>query len=284
MSFFRSRIFAACVASTVTALVVGGIAWATIPASTTGTVAACYATSGANAGVLRVINYQGGQRCAAGQVGVSWPSTTACLGWPHPGVNWSLPGSTPGNGCNFILANLDQQNLSHANLTNANLSGASLVLVNLSGAKLTGANITNTNLHDANLSGDNLSGNNLSGVSSHGVIGPVTLPTGWLLTADGYLIGPAANLGGAILDFVDLSNANLSGANLRGASLQSMNLTNANLSSANLTQAALQTVNLTGANLSGANLTDASWFDVTCPDGTLSSTNGTSPESCVGHP
>ena len=46
MSFFRSRIFVACVASTVTALVVGGVAWAVqSPIDGAGVIHACYAPS-----------------------------------------------------------------------------------------------------------------------------------------------------------------------------------------------------------------------------------------------
>jgi len=41
--FFRSRIFVACVASTVTALVAGGVAWAVqSPVDSRGVVHACY--------------------------------------------------------------------------------------------------------------------------------------------------------------------------------------------------------------------------------------------------
>jgi len=34
----------------------------------------------------------------------------------------------------------------------------------------------------------------------------------------------------------------------------------------------------------GADVTDAIWSNTTCSDDTNSSTNGTSPESCIGHP
>ena len=59
--------------------------------------------------------------------------------------------------------------------------------------------------------------------------------------------------------YMDLSNADLSGADLRYA-----NLTNADLSGANLYNA-----DLTGANLAGVY-----WYDTTCPDGTNSDNNG----------
>lgn len=72
MSFFRSRVFVACVASTVTAIVVGGVSWAVIPDSANGTITACYPTSGTNKGALRVIDYQAGQRCATGEAALQW--------------------------------------------------------------------------------------------------------------------------------------------------------------------------------------------------------------------
>ena len=75
MRVFRSRILVACVASTVTALVVGSVAWATIPDSRTGVVVACYPKTGATAGVLRVINYQTGARCRSSEAMVSWPTS-----------------------------------------------------------------------------------------------------------------------------------------------------------------------------------------------------------------
>ncbi len=71
----------------------------------------------------------------------------------------------------------------------------------------------------------------------------------------------------------DLTNANLSHANLYQAEFN-----NANLSNANLSNATLQLANLTGANVSGV-----TWNQTKCPDATYSNTNGTNPESCIGH-
>lgn len=54
-------------------LAVGGtFAWAAIPDSTTGTITACYPTSGATKGALRVIDYQAGTRCATGEATLQW--------------------------------------------------------------------------------------------------------------------------------------------------------------------------------------------------------------------
>jgi uncharacterized protein YjbI with pentapeptide repeats len=84
--------------------------------------------------------------------------------------------------------------------------------------------------------------------------------------------------------FASLTGANLSGVNLSGAFVvPPTSLSNANLSGANFTYAYLHQADFTGANLTGANLTGVTWVEVTCPDGTLSNTNGTSPQSCLGH-
>lgn len=50
----------------------GGIAYAAIPNSTSGQITACYPTSGANQGKLRIIDQQAGQHCTAGERSISW--------------------------------------------------------------------------------------------------------------------------------------------------------------------------------------------------------------------
>jgi hypothetical protein len=92
MNFFRSRIFAACIASTVTAIVVGGISWAAIPNTTTGAITACYPTSGASKGALRVIDYQAGQRCVSGEATLQWQRNV--LRWRGP---WTVTASYAAN-------------------------------------------------------------------------------------------------------------------------------------------------------------------------------------------
>jgi len=56
----NSRWAVAMAAFIVGVSVAGGVAWAAIPDSSTGAISACYPTSGANKGSLRVINYQAG--------------------------------------------------------------------------------------------------------------------------------------------------------------------------------------------------------------------------------
>jgi hypothetical protein len=271
----KSRPAIAVVSFVVGATIAAGVAWAAIPSSTAGTITACYPTSGTDKGALRVIDYQAGAHCRAGEAMVKWqadgmrwrgawsstktyfagdvvaragssyiatttssnvmpPNTTywavmaakgasgtpLCGGYPHANIDWSIPGSTPGNGCNFDLANLTAMSLLGANLTNVHMHGA-----NLTSAVLYQANLTGANLGDAKLNGASLG---------------------------------LANLTNAIVAGANLTNANIEGANLTGASLQSSNLT-------------------------GAAITGVIWSNTTCPDGTVSATNGTSPESCTGH-
>jgi len=337
MKVLRSHILSACAASTVTALVVGGIAWAAVPSRSTGQIAACYKTSGPNKGELRIIDHQAGRSCSSTEAMLLWPthdlrwrgswsrktvyaprdavsyqgssfvalvategitpasghawSTLAghgatgrsgprgrtgatgvqgttgasgttgargpqgpagatgatgpqgtpqyCSAFPHTGVDWSLPGSTPGNGCNFSGDRLMNVNISDANLTNMNLNGVDFDSDDLAGAILTGANMT--------------------GAKIDGAVSNLT----------------AANLSDANLTDADISGGN----NFTGANLIGANLTSANLGGDDLTDADLSGATGTGT----ATLTGVIWSNTTCPDGTISNTNGTSPQSCIGH-
>jgi uncharacterized protein YjbI with pentapeptide repeats len=119
----------------------------------------------------------------------------------------------------------------------------------------------------------------------------------------GAVVLDAKNLAGFDLSSVVLTNAKLRGADLSGANLTGALLradfTNANLSGANMSCVNASLANVTGANLSNANLSNAGlnssfgwgsatltgviWSNTTCSDGTKSNTNGTSPQSCIGH-
>jgi Pentapeptide repeats (8 copies) len=82
--------------------------------------------------------------------GATGPSGVAlCGGWPHVDMDWSIPGSTPGNGCRLDGANLAGMTFTDANLTNARLAGANLSNAKLGAADLTGANLINANLTGA---------------------------------------------------------------------------------------------------------------------------------------
>ena len=89
-------------------------------------------------------------------------------------------------------------------------------------------------------------------------------PTGqWLDLAD-------ANLTGADLVNANLAGANLRGTTLAGANLWDANLTGADLGWANLTDAGLQSAELAGAILQSANLTRADLWGVSLTDASLS--------------
>ena len=188
------------------------------------------------------------------------------------------------------------------NLTDANLTDAELIGANLTGANLTGADLTGASLYR---------------VTSGRIIATRTpvLPKpkfklsdagnsdgngNWKL-ANGYLVGPGADLSGADLTDADLSGADLTDANLAGAKLAGVISGNrsqtkgivlrggifvqldllpklpdgwilrnhyligpkAKLNNAWLAEEDLFGANLTGANLTGANLTNATLTGVT---------------------
>src|SRR4051812_4864065 len=67
MKVFQSRLFAASVASAVTALLVGGIAWAAVPGRN-GVISGCYNNK---TGALRVIDASKG-KCPSGSTRLTW--------------------------------------------------------------------------------------------------------------------------------------------------------------------------------------------------------------------
>lgn len=203
--------------------------------------------NGAGGGTANDGILQSGEVGATGYVCNGAPGqpgvTTNCIGFPHLEIDW--------HGCDLRRANLSNATLKSANLNAANLSGANLeftilFLANLSNADLSLADLSNADLREATLSNADLTG-------------------------------------GAVLTHADLSDAVLIGANLNGASLDSVNLEFADLTNADLTNADLSNADLSAAHLTGANLSGVTWFSTVCPDTSNSATNGTSPESCIGH-
>src|ERR1700722_7104410 len=193
----------------------------------------------------------------AAEAAVTCPTVNSVTGAvspaPAPDVDWL--------GCD----------LTGANLTGADLAGADLEAVNFTSANLTNANLTSANLSGLQLSNTNFTGATLTGVQSGSILtnggGPVTLPANWNLF-DGYLMGPGADLAGALLDYlnntpigaVDLEGANLSGANLYRSVLIGTDLTNANLTGADFDTATLENVNVSGARFAGADFFQLSMY------------------------
>ena len=233
-------------------------------------------------------------------------------------LNYDGPNLKPGN----EFGNMT--NLKNVVLRNADLTNADLINADLTGADLTGANMTAAILNGAVLTDAILTGVNLdvaafgvpvilSGVRSGGITGQVDqLPPRWRLTG-GYLIGPGANLTGADLSYVDLSDTFLNGANLTNVNLSYATLTGsgadltgttltgvqsgsinssqlilppgwqlvvgyiigpgANLTGANLMDVDLTNADLTGADLTGADLTGANLTGANLTGATLTGTD-----------
>lgn len=124
------------------------------------------------------------------------------------------------------------------------------------GANLTGAQFTDANLFDVDLANTQLTGADLTSVVSGLVIGTPILPRAWRLI-NGYLVGPDANLNGAVLIGADLSHVDLTGAQMIGAQLAQANLAGTDLAGAELANADLTSANLTEADMAGANFSGA---------------------------
>ena len=207
-------------------LATGGTAiWAAIPDRPTGAITACYPTSGPNQGRLAVIDAAAGENCAAGEAALTWQQQTFCAGFPHPGVDWSIPGSTPGNGCYFAGIYFPTSDATNANFTNANLSHTAMYAIKVSGANFTGTNLT-----------DAVVGRGFSNVD---------LRSAYAITG--------IYLGGVGMSRWDMSKLNLSRARIRG-SAPNANFTNTNLTNATFDHGIVTGAVFTGANLNGADV------------------------------
>ena len=247
MKSWRSHLLIACAASTATAIVVGGIAFATIPNNLNGTISACYKRNPPDNGQIRIIDRQAGRTCHRGE---------SLLNWPTRGFRWrGTWNSKAAYKQNDVVELNGSSYIALTNTTNIlPVSRGYWALMAAAGA------------------GDGATG-------ATGATGPVgaTGPTGpsGVAVCGGY---PHAG--------IDWSGCNLTGAFLANQTLSGANLTNANLAGANITGADFTSANFTGANLTGAQglgsaiVTGATWSGTTCPDGTLSDNNA---GTCVGH-
>lgn len=180
---------------------------------------------------------------------------------------------------NLGFANLANANLSDSNLTNSSLVGASFAGANLSGAVLEGAIMTFSSFYGANLSGVIMEGLDMNHTSTANVICPLSLPSNWSCVGPSNygsysLVGPYARLGGADFTGIDLSNLDLSLLD----TLEWVDFTDANLSGVNLGNVPLDFVNFSNTNLTGATIYGngfwTQWNNTICPDGTNSDDNG----------
>jgi hypothetical protein len=306
----RYRVFPTLAALGLLVGVFGGLASGAIPNSNDGKIYACYQKANPDKGDLRLIDNEKGDHCTSKELPISWkpqgaPGTNGTNGFSTlikqtpeaPGANCANGGTkiqsgldngagggtahdgtlqsgevsatgyacngAPGqsgvttncisfphleidwHGCDLRRANLNNAMLKSADLSGANLSGATLEFAFMFGANLTGADLSLADLLGAELTNAILS---------------------------------SANLTDAVLTNANLSNAVLIGANLNGAVFSGANLEFANLTGADLTNA-----DLSNADLAAADLTGVTWSSTLCPDLSNSATNGTSPESCIGH-
>jgi uncharacterized protein YjbI with pentapeptide repeats len=173
-------------------------------------------------------------------------------------------------------ADLSGKDLRYANLTGANLRNAILVGADLSYAvfnhaklnyaDLTGADLSYANLYNSYMFGAILTDANLTYVQAVGMNNcpPSTkLPRHWNChqhSNDQYnyaLVGPYADLTGAVLSNTDLSNANLKYTKFGSAVLDG-----ANLSGVDMSHAIFNNTNLAGADLKNANLSNATMYDI----------------------
>ena len=173
-------------------------------------------------------------------------------------------------GADLAGAYMDSANLTSANLSGATIATTYLVYSDLTDANLASADLTGSYLDRANVSGADMGTATLTGVVSGLMTGtPASLPPDWSV-ANGYLVGPAADLHDAVLTSENLAGADLTGTNLSSANLTSTSLADANLTNADLDYARLTNADLQGATVTGATFANTGWLNTTCPDGTNS--------------
>ena len=149
-------------------------------------------------GVLAKVSFQAADLTGANLSTANFASIAsgAIIGIPLVPNSWTLRGG-------FLLG--PSSDLSNTDLSGIDLSNLNMNSANLSNSLLSGTNISNTNFANSVL----------KGIRSSKLIGsPISLPSSWVI-ANGYLVGPGA----------DLTGANLKGANLTGASLNGTILT-----------------------------------------------------------
>ncbi len=183
----------------------------------------------------------------------------------------ALPGASLSSA---VLAGAD---LYRANLSGANLSGVHLIGADLRDADLSGADLRRATLHRARLDGADLTGARLDcadlrqATLAGAVLTEAIGDDGTLPTLPGLLlVHPDADLSGADLSGLMLSDLRLDGASLRGADLSGARLVQVDLSFADLTGAdlsgaRLEGCDLTGATLAGADLSDLTRIDTPLP-------------------
>ena len=192
-------------------------------------------------GVLAKVSFQAADLTGANLSTANFASISsgAIIGIPLVPNSWTLRAG-------FLLG--PSSDLSNTDLSGIDLSNLNMNSANLSNSLLSGTNISNTNLANSVL----------KGIRSSKLIGsPISLPASWGI-ANGYLVGPGA----------DLTNANLKGANLTGISLCGATLTGVisggitAVSTANLCATLISgyLLGIQGQNLSGADFSNVDFL------------------------
>ncbi len=126
-------------------------------------------------------------------------------------------------GVDFSGMDLRGYDLSGAYLAGADLSDADLTGSNLIGTSLAGADLSRANISDTMLSGADLTGATLLGIRAQGLLGkPDGIQAPWSIY-NGVLLGPTADVSGADLSGLNLSERVLNGTNFTGANLAGTN-------------------------------------------------------------
>jgi hypothetical protein len=265
MKRLPSHFLVALAAATLTAVVVGGFAWATIPDNMNGNISACFRLVGPNKGSMRVIDHQDGRACH---------SDERLLTWSTRGFRWRgqwnsrvayKPNDVVGyNGSSFIAT-----------------KGTTNVLPSSTGywSMMTAAGGGTGAVGPAGPTGAAGSTGAAGATGAIGVTG-ATGPSG----ATG-ATGATGPTGITTCDFPH-QGANWTGCDMTGANLTNAHLTGATLTGANITSVTFDGANLTNANLSGATETVAPSYvgtifsNTICPDTTNSDADG---GTCAGH-
>lgn len=185
--------------------------------------------------------------------------------------NWYLVGGYLfGPGANFYGKTLKDLNLSNVNLSGANLEVVKMTNVNLSYANLsdtlfrnsiiTGSNLYSTNFTGADFTSSSISSTDISGAifegatldylnTSNNTGDPFSLPTDWR-EAEGFLIGPKANLMAAVFKNIDFRSLKVTDVNFSYATFENCILNGMDLGSTTLKWANFDKSSLTGTDLS----------------------------------
>ena len=211
-------------------------------------------------------NFSGPANAGVNLSGVSWQncnlsSANFAEAWM---VNETFDAQTTTTGTSFRNASMMNSTFSGTNLSGADLSG-----VVMSGVALSGVTMSNDTFSPTS----QLAGATLTNVQSGLDAGAPQLPSAWVI-AQGYLVGPSANLAGANLSGAYLTSANMEGDNLSGANLSNTTLTGADLIGATLNGANLANANLSNAKLGFATITNAQMSTTTLQGATTLNLQG----------